>query len=213
VLTVEEFRHIAHMALEGLSAAHRLGIIHLDIKPSNLMIHERPDWRLNLKILDFGLSRLQHPSTEGGTCGSSIYGTYFYVAPEQVLQSVLTPRTDLYSLGHVLYHALARLPAFYAPKIEDVLRMHLQSDPVGIQDIRPDVSAELAGWLRQLMERDPARRHADATSAVRELARINMGTSFGGSDVTDRGVVSRIAKRTTASIRKIIDATFGTPAS
>jgi len=214
VLSVEEFRHIAHMTLEGLSAAHRLGIVHLDIKPSNLMLEEAPDGRLNVKILDFGLSRLQTPARKGGTCGSSIYGTYFYVAPEQILQGEIGPRTDLYSLGHVLYHALIRLPAFYAPTIEEVLQMHLHSRPVLVRDLRPDIDPMLGSWLHRLMERNPDHRFPDAAEAVRDLARIHLGVlRMQGQEVEPRSVVSRIAKRTTASIRKMIDSTFGAPSA
>jgi serine/threonine protein kinase len=212
IMTVEEFRHIAHMALEGLSAAHRLGIIHMDIKPSNLMLHENPDGRLNLKILDFGLSRLQTNAQSGETCGTSIYGTYFYVSPEQILQGEIGPRTDLYSLGHVLYHALTRLPAFYAPSIEEVLKMHLHATAVSVQDMRPDMDAGLAAWLHRLMALRPEDRFPDAITAVRELARIHLGTLH-EAERYPAGVVGRIAKRTTASIRKIIDATFGAPAA
>lgn len=214
-LTVEEFRHIAHMTLEGLSAAHRLGIIHLDIKPSNLMLQELPDGRLNLKILDFGLSRLHTAHRQGKTCGTSIYGTYFYVAPEQILQSQLTPQTDLYSLGHVLYHALTQLPAYYAPQIEEVLQMHLHSQPVPIRDLRPDLDPSLAIWLHRLMEPKPENRFPDAGEAVRALARIHLGSLHVEEPVqpAPSNVVTRLAKRTTASIRKFIDSAFGAPAS
>jgi serine/threonine-protein kinase len=213
VLTVEEFRHIAHMTLEGLSAAHRLGIVHLDIKPSNLMLEENPDGRIHVKILDFGLSRLQTPARRGQTCGTSIFGTYFYVAPEQILQGEIGPRTDLYSLGHVLYHALTRLPAFYAPTIEEVLQMHLHARPVNIRDMRPDMDAMLGAWLHRLMERSPEHRHPDAAEAVRELARIHLGAIRASEQEAEpRSVVSRLAKRTTASIRKLIGTTFGAPA-
>lgn len=209
-LTVEEFRYIAHMALEGLAAAHRMGIIHLDIKPSNLMLQELPDGRLDLKILDFGLSRLQSPHRQGKTCGTSIYGTYFYVAPEQILQCAVSPQTDLYSLGHVLYHALARVPAYYAPQIEEVLQMHLHARPVPILDLRPDIGAPLANWLHQLMEPRPENRFPNAVEAVRMLARIQLSTIHSEVETPEpTSVVTRLAKRTTASIRKFIDHALG----
>jgi serine/threonine-protein kinase len=218
VLTVEEFRQIAHMTLEGLAAAHRQGIVHLDIKPSNLMLVKNADGRLLVKILDFGLSRLHQQKRRGQTSGTSIYGTYHYVAPEQILLQEVGPRTDLYSLGHVLYHALTQVPAFDAPTIEEVLQMHLHGRPENIGEIRPDLDGMLGAWLHRLMERDPELRPASAAEAMRELARAHLGTNqtpqtpeppAEAPQVEPRSVISRLAKRTTASIRKLIDATFG----
>lgn len=204
---MNEFRHIAHMALEGLSAAHRLGLLHLDIKPSNLMLHRNADGRLNLKVLDFGLSRFQESAPGEAPPQSMVYGTYLYIAPEQIRRRALDARTDLYALGHVLYHTLARMPAFTGPSIQAVLQMHLSKNPPDVREVRGDVSEDLALWLARMMAREPAERFADAPAALRELARISIGSVL--REEAESGLVSKMAKRTTSSIRKLIGGAFG----
>lgn len=205
-LTVSEFCQIARMALEGLSAAHRLGIIHLDMKPSNIMLHQTSDGRPGLKLLDFGLSRLQkdlHPDREKG---GEVFGTYYYVAPEQIALRPLGPQADLYSLGHVLYHALARMPAFQAPSVEEVLQMHLRQEAPPILDVRPDLGPELSGWLHGLMNRDPAGRPESAAVAILELGRAER---LHAMPPREKRALAKAAKRTTSSIKKFLGAAFG----
>jgi serine/threonine protein kinase len=205
-VTVAEFCQIARMALEGLSAAHRLGIIHLDMKPSNIILHPMADGRPNLKLLDFGLSRLQKDLSPDPAQEGSVYGTYFYVAPEQIALRPLGPRTDLYSLGHVLYHALVRMPAFSGASVEAVLKMHLNYVPAPIFEVRPDLGLELAAWLHQMMDRDPEKRPESAASAILQLSRaerLQATQARGGRSV------SHMAKRTTASIRSFLGGAFG----
>ena len=205
-LTVSEFCQIARMALEGLSAAHRLGIIHLDMKPSNIMLHQTSDGRPGLKLLDFGLSRLQKDIHADREKGGEVFGTYYYVAPEQIALRPLGPKADLYSLGHVLYHALARLPAFRAPSVEEVLQMHLRQDAPPILEIRPDLGPELAGWLHGLMSRDPANRPESAAVAIIELGRAERLYALSPREKQAR---SRAAKRAASPIRKFFSAAFG----
>lgn len=204
-VTIPEFCQIARMALEGLSAAHRLGIIHLDMKPSNIILHPMTDGRPNLKLLDFGLSRLQKDLSLVAAQEGSVYGTYLYVAPEQIALRPLGPRTDLYSLGHVLYHALARMPAFYGASVEEVLQMHLSREAPSIAEVRPDLGVELSGWLHRMMNRDPAQRPESAAAAVLDLSRAERLQASTGREHP----MSRMAKKGTSSIKKFLGAAFG----
>jgi len=106
VLPLQTLRWIAAQLCEGLHAAHQAGVIHRDLKPANLLVDEQG----RLKIIDFGLARLAH--LEGMTATNMIAGTVEYMAPEQVRGGGIDPRTDIYAVGAVLFHALVGRPPF-----------------------------------------------------------------------------------------------------
>ncbi|MDX6767794.1 MAG: serine/threonine-protein kinase [Candidatus Methylacidiphilales bacterium] len=207
-VSVNEFCQIARMSLEGLAAAHRLGIIHLDMKPSNIILHPTSDGRPSLKLLDFGLSKLHRDVPHEPDQTGSVYGTYLYVAPEQVTLRPLGPRTDLYSLGHVLYHLLARQPAFFGPSVPEVLAMHVNQDAPSILNIRPDMGTGLAIWLHQLMQRDPARRPESAEEAILQLSRSER-TAAAAAAEQDTSFLRRVTNQAATSASDWIGAKLG----
>jgi serine/threonine protein kinase len=168
-LAESDFLSIAHQALEGLCAAHNCGVLHLDIKPSNFIINRGASGQLTLKMLDFGLSRLLLPSDTLDTKAAQLMGTPEYVAPEQLRRQPVDVRTDLYSLGHVFYHALAGKPAFNHKVISMILDAHIREEPQRLHEVRPDISQSLCQWVHYLMRREPEKRPVSAAAALQDL--------------------------------------------
>lgn len=158
-LTVQEAVRLARQTAEGLAAAHALGVIHRDIKPANLWL-EQPD--ASVKILDFGLARIGD-GTEGqiSTLGT-IVGTPAFMAPEQARGDAIDARADLFSLGCVLYTALAGEVPFDAPSIMGILTRLAVYDPPPLHQRLPEVTPELSHLSARLLAKDPADRPASA---------------------------------------------------
>jgi serine/threonine protein kinase len=147
---------IAGQIAAVLVMAHQRGTIHRDIKPQNVMLTRDG----TAKILDFGVAGIvSQPITSTGVT----VGTPGYIAPEQLHDLPATPRTDLYALGCLLYEMLAGRPVFTATSPAGLIRMHLEQAPPPLG--RPDVPPQLESLVWQLLEKDPARRPADARQA------------------------------------------------
>jgi hypothetical protein len=148
-----------------LAAVHDKGLIHRDLKPSNVWL-EAPSGRV--KLLDFGLAR------EGGandrlTRPGSVVGTPAYMSPEQVNGLDLDVRTDLFSLGSVLYQAATGRPAFAGPTLSATLAAVGEKDPPPAQTVNPAVPVELSDLIERLHRKSPADRPASAAEVVKEL--------------------------------------------
>lgn len=144
---------IAGQIAAVLAIAHQSGTLHRDIKPQNVMLTRDG----TAKILDFGVAGVvsQRITSTGATVG-----TPGYIAPEQLHNLPASPQTDLYALGCLLYEMLAGEPVFTATSPAGLIRMHLDQAPPPLR--RPDVPPQLESLVWQLLEKDPARRPADA---------------------------------------------------
>ncbi len=146
---------------EGLAAAHAQGVIHRDLKPDNLRL--TPDGRL--KILDFGLATLlpePGAALSGAAVDGGVIGTVPYMSPEQLRGGLLDARVDIYATGVVLYELLTGEQPFRDPSLA-VLSANIQYRPATpLRDKRPEVPAALATCVHRCLEKDPARRFANA---------------------------------------------------
>jgi TolB-like protein len=166
-LAEKETLRLALQAALGLSKAHERGIIHRDIKPGNLVITGDG----TLKILDFGIAQPEGAhDTRGGTAG-----TAHYMAPEQVAGGRADARSDLWSLGVVLYEALAGRRPFEGKTREEVRHAVAHDEPVPLEEILPDVSEPLAHLIETLLRKDPSRRPESAAEVVQALRRAQRG--------------------------------------
>ncbi|MBI4028667.1 MAG: response regulator [Verrucomicrobia bacterium] len=168
---VLKISQLADQCLDALVAAHQLNLIHLDIKPANIMLLDLPGGSFHAKILDFGLSQFIHTSISSSADGEkSIYGTPLYAAPEIYHREAVDHRTDLYALGCSLYLAAAKKDAFSALSVQAVYERHLNHDVIDLYRLRPDLGMGFCSWMMRLMEPDPANRPPTALAAKESLA-------------------------------------------
>lgn len=169
-LGLDDFKQLAEQTLEALLAAHQLRILHRDIKPENIKVERLPGGRLQAKLIDFGLARAglgARKQTEDHT--GSVMGSIYYMAPEQLSREPVDIRTDLYSLGCVLYEALAARKAFDGKTVNEVIDKHIDHDLVPLGQLCPHLPQWLTYWVMRLMACKPDDRPATAQQAIEEF--------------------------------------------
>lgn len=171
-MALSDFLAVASQSLRGLAAAHELTLLHCDIKPSNIMVASGASaggWKV--KVLDFGLARLAEV-TQSRTPDDQereLLGSIYTMAPEQFEEDPVDTRTDLYSLGCVLYFVLAGAYPFVGDSVEAVVNAHLSHTVIPIGEARPDLPEPLAEWVMKLMEKKPDDRFPSAYDALDDL--------------------------------------------
>ncbi len=148
---------------QALRHAHDRGVIHRDIKPANLLLASDS----TVKLSDFGIARLFGNTRQ--TAAGSVLGTIEYMSPEQAAGVRVDPRSDLYSLGGVLYALLAGRPPFRAKVFAEMLRKHRSEIPEPVRRYAPDVPAELERVIAELLAKKPEDRVANALLLTRRL--------------------------------------------
>jgi len=162
-IEVDEALELASQAASGLAAAHTAGLTHRDIKPANLMVTEEGV----LKILDFGLAKTADATvTEAGMR----LGTPAYMSPEQTRGEEVDARTDLWSLGVVLYEMLTARRPFRGDSNTAVIHAIRHEQPEQPRELREGVPEEVAGLVLRLLSKDPETRYAGAELLSEELA-------------------------------------------
>ncbi|HZO12423.1 MAG TPA: serine/threonine-protein kinase [Polyangiaceae bacterium] len=158
-----QLRPWAAQICEGLEAAHRVGVVHRDLKPGNILIDEAQ----RVKIIDFGLARLPH--IEGMTATGLILGTPEYMSPEQIRGRNVDARSDIYSLGAVLYHALVGRPPFSGDSPIAVGFAHCNEALVPPRNARKEVPEAWSALVVRAMAKDPSARFDSAQELAAAL--------------------------------------------
>jgi serine/threonine-protein kinase len=175
---------IGSQVCAALSVAHGYDIIHRDIKPHNIMV--QPDG--NAKVMDFGIARANGSTM---TQTGSVLGTAYYVSPEQAQGKPLTPATDLYSLGVVLYEATTGRVPFDAPDAVAVALKQVNEQPTPPSEINPDIDPGLEAIILRALEKNPLNRYATA-----EQMRIALNNYLAGrpidTDVAQSAAATRV---------------------
>lgn len=164
--TWQEVRQIGIDICRALKHAHDRGVIHRDLKPANLLRAEQG----HIKLTDFGIAKLfgaSHLTADG-----SVVGTADYMAPEQAEGRPVSNRTDLYSLGAVMYTLLARRPPFSAGSVAQVVHKLRYSEPPPVRRHAPKVPVEFDRIITELLEKDPANRITNALLLTRRLEAV-----------------------------------------
>src|SRR2546428_8331546 len=154
-LALERKLDITIELLAGLHFAHQRGVIHRDVKPSNVRV--MPDGRI--KIMDFGIARLQKADATGS---GAIVGTPTYMAPEQITNGAITPATDVISVGCMLYELLTYQRPFEAESVHGVLYQGLTPEPRPLRTVAPSIPAALERVVAKAMNKLPHERYESA---------------------------------------------------
>jgi len=165
-LPIDEIIGVATQVSEGLMKAHEKGIVHRDIKPGNILIDR--DGRV--KILDFGLAKLKGVSRL--TKESSTLGTVHYMSPEQALGKEVDHRTDIWSLGTVLYELLTGEAPFRRDNEQAVLFSIINDTPAAVTEHRPEVPVELEWIVGKALEKEREDRYQDVGELLTDLRRL-----------------------------------------
>lgn len=165
-LSVIEVLRIGSQIAAGLAAAHEQGLIHRDIKPENILLEEGVE---RVTITDFGLARAVDDNTV--TQNGAIAGTPMYMSPEQAQGLPLDHRSDLFSLGSVLYSLCTGQPPYHGDTSFSVMRQIIDDDPVPVQELNPDTPPWLAALIERLMSKDKEDRYQSAAEVHKLMDR------------------------------------------
>lgn len=169
---------------DALQYAHEEDLIHRDLKPGNLMIVKTRQGQDQLKVLDFGLAKF---ITEGAeqklTQSGYIFGTGYYMSPEQCRGKQADVRSDIYAVGCVLYECLTGVPPFVGDNLLETFRMHIEEQQYSFSKLRPDLNLpnELELIVNRALQKDPQLRYQSAAELKEELIKLqNWGAPRSG---------------------------------
>jgi serine/threonine-protein kinase len=181
-IPVEHALDTAKQALRSLAEAHAKGIIHRDLKPDNLFyarVRTNEKYEEIVKVLDFGIAKMLHADSELGmnaveTQAGTVFGTPRYMSPEQAQGKPLDPRSDLYSLGVILYHMLTGRPPFTDDDAIVVMARHIKTMPRPMSEVAADarIPPEVESLVMRVLSKEPEKRPESADVLVAELARV-----------------------------------------
>ena len=164
-LSAERVRSVGAQVLSALAAAHAQGIVHRDVKPANILVHEDG----TVKLADFGIAKSFSDAAAGLTSVGLVMGTPTYLSPEQAAGHPATPRSDLYATGVVLYEALTGSPPFTGDTPLAVVAAHSHAPVPDLRGAAPGVPVSLAAVVERALSKEPADRFLDADEMARAL--------------------------------------------
>lgn len=212
MLPLHEAVDIAAQVAAALGAAHVRGVVHRDVKPGNIML--LPDG--HAKIMDFGIARMQKSNvrTQSGT----MMGSPKYMSPEQVGGHMVDHRTDIFSLGSMLYELVTGVPPFAGNNLGQLLNAILHGAPPPPSQFRAGVPQALEAVIERAMQKNPGARYQDAAEMARDLVqcRAAVNRARGAGDPTHPGVdpyAATMASAVSLADTMMAPAPVGLPAS
>ena len=178
VLKWKDALHFVTQILRALQHAHDKGIVHRDIKPQNIMLFTDG----TIKVMDFGIARFSR--IDGKTLSDKTIGSVHYISPEQARGDMTDERSDIYSVGVMLYEMLTGRKPFDGENPVAIALKHMQETAVSPREIMPSIPEALEEIVIHAMERDPARRYQSAAEMIRDIDtfKLNQSVVFGYKD-------------------------------
>ena len=187
-LPVGEAVRLGEQLALALDAAHRAGLVHRDIKPANILL----DRSGRAKISDFGIAKFASMSN---TAAGRLVGSPFYMSPEQVRNESLDGRSDLFSLGTVLYQAVTGKVPFASDSLAGITYKILEIDPPPASSVDPEINSELGAVIGRALEKDPAARFQNGRDFAQALRALNVGPSPTGTLILPKDSVAGVPPR------------------
>jgi serine/threonine protein kinase len=169
-LTWADFRELAMQTMEALIAAQELHIVHRDLKPGNLMLTWLPSGKFQIKVLDFGLATLSPvPFLQAIDKSDGVFGSIYFMAPEQFERVPIDLKADLYAIGCVFYYALTGTYPFDGETAADVMNAHLQHTVTPLQVVREGIPLWACDWIMSHINRQVSDRPESARESLRHF--------------------------------------------
>ena len=178
LLPIDQVIGIVYKCARALHYAHSRGVVHRDIKPSNILLTQDGD----VRIVDFGIALV---SDSDVSLLEGVAGSPAYMSPEQVQGLDLDPRSDLYSLGAVLYEMLCGHRPFRAGALGKLLRQVVQATPEPLRQVRPELPVELEAVVNRALEKDPGLRYRSGAEFAADLTRVHNQLRAGQAEIDD----------------------------
>jgi hypothetical protein len=178
LLPVDQVIGIVYKCAKALHYAHSRGVVHRDIKPSNILLTQDGD----VRIVDFGIALV---SDSDVSRLEGVAGSPAYMSPEQVQGYDLDPRSDLYSLGAVMYEMLCGHRPFRAGALGKLLRQVVQATPEPLRDVRPEIPQELEAIVNRALEKEPGNRYRSGAEFAADLTRVHQKLRSTQADIDD----------------------------
>jgi hypothetical protein len=211
-LSLEDARSVVLQVASALALAHQEGVVHRDLKPENIFLCEQSDGSTRVKILDFGISKIQSTGTFA-TRDDRILGTPGYMAPEQAMgkNSAIDGRTDLFALAAIFYEMITGQSAFLGTTLAEVVYKVVHHTPEPLSQVTPSVPAGISSAVQQALSKDPTARQPSIRAFVAALtsdhppppsaAPAPPVDAFGGTLVVSTGDVQIAARAAAPSSR------------
>ncbi len=181
-LPIDRICHITMQIADGLAAAHAGGIVHRDLKPDNIFLITRGPDKDFIKILDFGIAKVTNDGANKLTKAGAVFGTPHYMSPEQAAGATIDHRTDIYSLGVIMYEMTSGQLPFNADNFMGILTQHMYKAPVPIRALvpvpdRPAVECPptLEAVILKCMSKKPEQRYQSMDELVADLQKVRDG--------------------------------------
>lgn len=174
--TWNDFREFALQTQEALIAAQDLGLVHRDIKPGNVMLSWLPSGKFQVKLLDFGLAKYSpKPALQTIDHRHSVFGSIYFMAPEQFERAPLDCRTDMYAMGCVYYFVLAGVYPYQGDTGPQVMAAHIDHRVTPLHELRPDLPTFACDWVMWHINRYQDDRPFNAREALQQLLSMEAG--------------------------------------
>lgn len=199
-----ECLHIFQQICDGMGHAHKKGIIHRDLKPSNIMLADLDGILPSVRIVDFGIALALGPQSQEQTRTSKMFGSPYYMSPEQALGTELDARSDIYSLGCVMYETLTGTLPIAGNNPFNTLRMHLTEQPIGLRERCPvrRYSEQLENVVMKCLAKEPAKRFQTMEELKKALDTVPENEPLPRRPISASGVMPAAAFQPPRETRK-----------